>query len=206
MSPEQAAQRAADVRRALALEWATLAWVAIEALVAIAAGVSAGSLVLLAFGFDSVIEMGSAGVLVWRLVVELRRGKHFGHAAEKTAARINGGFLLLLAGYIVAGAAWKLSSGQDAAVSWPGFAVAAVAIPVMYLLGRLKLRLAERLGSAALRADAAESLTCLWLSGVVVVTVLVHYATGMWWVDAVGSLGIVWFVLREGWEALSGED
>jgi divalent metal cation (Fe/Co/Zn/Cd) transporter len=84
-------------------------------------------------------------------------------------------------------------------------AVSALAIPIMRYLARRKITLAERLGSRAMRADAAESLTCGWLSFVVLVSLLAQAAFGAWWIDPVGSLAIVWFLVREGLEAWAGE-
>jgi divalent metal cation (Fe/Co/Zn/Cd) transporter len=198
--------RAANVRRAFELEYLTLAWMVIEAVVAIGAGIAANSLTLTAFGFDSVIELASAAVLVWRLTVELRHGQTFAESAERSAARTGGALLFALAIYVVATAGWKLWQQQGAAFSLPGLILSALAIPIMYFLSRRKLALAERLGSRALRADAIESITCGWLAFVVVAALLAQLAVGAWWLDGVASLAIVWFLVREGREAWSGED
>jgi divalent metal cation (Fe/Co/Zn/Cd) transporter len=99
-----------------------------------------------------------------------------------------------------------LWTGAAQEFSWPGLAVAVLAIPVMRLLARGKLDLATRLDSRALRADAVESLTCFWLSVVVVVGLVCNLLFGVWWIDAVTSLGILWFVVREAREAWEGED
>ena len=85
------------IREAFRLEWLKIGWMTVEAVVAIGAGITAGSLVLVAFGLDSVIELASAGVLMWRLSVELRHGKKFSEQAERIASRIGGGLLFLLA-------------------------------------------------------------------------------------------------------------
>src|ERR1700740_1584130 len=94
------------VRQAFRLEWITIGWMTIEAAVAIASGLTAHSLTLLAFGVDSVIELVSACVLIWRLAVELRHGRAFSEHAERTASRIGGGLLFALAAYVGASAAW----------------------------------------------------------------------------------------------------
>lgn len=179
---------------------------ALEATVAIWAGVHAASVSLLAFGIDSLIELASAGVLIWRLTVELRRGQHFAESAERLASRIAGGLLFALAAYVVLAAGWKLWTRTGEAFSWPGLVITVLAMPVMYILARRKLALAEALGSRAMRADAMESVTCGWLSLVVVVGLIVQGLTGAWWVDSVTSLGIVWFLLQEGREAWRGEE
>jgi divalent metal cation (Fe/Co/Zn/Cd) transporter len=192
------------IREAFRLEWLTIGWMTIEAAVAIAAGVTAGSLVLLAFGLDSVIELASAGVLMWRLSVELRHGQKFSERAERIASRIGGALLFLLAIYITAAAIWRLWNGTGEEFSWPGFLVALIAIPAMRHLARRKIDIAEKIGSRALRADAMEAVTCGWLSFVVVVTLAAQWLVGAWWIDGVGSLAIVWFLIKEGGEAWSG--
>jgi divalent metal cation (Fe/Co/Zn/Cd) transporter len=178
----------------------------VEAVIAIAAGVTAGSLVLIAFGLDSVIELASAGVLMWRLSVELRHGQVFSERAERAASRIGGALLFLLAAYVTAAAVWHLWKGSGEEFSWPGFIVALVAIPAMRYLARRKIAIAEQIGSRALRADAMEAVTCGWLSFVVVVSLTVQWLVGAWWIDGVGSLAIVWFLVKEGREAWSGAE
>jgi len=154
-----------------------------------------------------VIELASAGVLIRRLSLELRFGHEVSEAAERIARRIAGGLLLALAAYVVVAAGRSLWCGEGEAFSWPGLAVALLSIPIMLLLARCKLALADRLGSAALRADAAQSVACLWLSLVVVVGLIAQLALGAWWIDAVTSLAIVWFLVKEGREAWQkGED
>ena len=162
-------ERATLIREAVRLEYFTLAWMVIEAGIAIGAGVAARSITLLAFGIDSLIELASAGVLIRRLTVELRRGLACAEAAERLASRIGGALLFALAAYAVAAAGWGLWTGEGQAVSWPGLLVAFAAIPVMWVLSRRKLRVAAALDSRALRADAVESITCGWLSFAVVI-------------------------------------
>jgi len=194
------------IRQAFRLEWATIGWMTVEAAVAIAAGLAAGSLSLMAFGLDSAIELISALVLIWRLSVELRHGEEFSENAERRASKIGGALLFTLAAYVVASAAWSLWTRHGEAFSIPGLAVTVAAIPIMYLLAKRKLAVAEAIGSRALRTDAVESITCGYLAAVVVVGLLAELLTGFWWVDAVTSLAIVWFLVREGREAWQGED
>jgi len=197
--------RDALIGRAFRLEWLTLAWMAVEAAVAIASGLAAHSITLMAFGIDSVIELASAGVLIWRLRVELKHGRAFSETAERRASRIGGALLLALAAYVVLAAAWGLWRREGEMFSWPGLLVAVLAIPIMYLLARAKLTLAEQLGSRALRADAVEAIACGWLSFVVVAGQLAQLALGFWWIDAASSLAIVWLLVKEGREAWSEE-
>ena len=199
-------ERAALIRQAFRLEWLTLAWMTVEGAVAIGAGVAAGSLTLTAFGLDSVIELASACVLIWRLNVELRHGQIFSDRAEQPASKISGGLLFALAAYIVAGAAWSFWTRHGEAFSLPGLIVALLAVPIMTLLARRKIAIATQLGSRAMRADAVESITCGWLSLVVVIGLIANLLIGAWWADAVTSLVIVWFVVKEGREAWKGEE
>jgi divalent metal cation (Fe/Co/Zn/Cd) transporter len=203
---KETANRPAMIRKAFRLEYLTLAWMSLEAIVAIGSGVAAQSLVLIAFGLDSLIELVSAGVLVWRLTVELRHGRTFAEAAERSAARIGGALLFLLAAYVVVSAGWKLWAREGGEFSVPGVIVAVLAIPIMYYLSSKKIHLADALGSRAMRADAVESITCGWLAFVVVAALVAQLATGLWWIDPVASLAIVWFLVREGREAWSGDE
>jgi divalent metal cation (Fe/Co/Zn/Cd) transporter len=193
------------IRQAFLLEYATIAWMVIEAAVAISSGAAAESVSLLAFGIDSLIELASACVLIWRLTVELRRGQVFAERAERVASRIAGGLLLALAAYVVVSAGRQLWAGTGQEFSRRGLAITALAMPVMYVLARRKIAVAEALGSRAMRADAMESVTCGWLSLVVLVGIVAQGLTGAWWIDAVASLGIVWFLVKEGREAWRGE-
>jgi divalent metal cation (Fe/Co/Zn/Cd) transporter len=193
------------IREAFRLEWLTIGWMTVEAIIAIAAGVTAGCLVLIAFGLDSLIELASASVLLWRLSVELRHGQVFSERAEHAAGRIGGGLLFLLAAYVTVAAMWQLWSGTGEEFSWPGLLVALVAIPAMRYLARRKITIAEKIGSRALRADAMEAVTCGWLSFVVVASLAAQWLFGAWWIDGVGSLAIVCFLVKEGREAWSGD-
>lgn len=136
----------------------------------------------------------------------MRLGREISEQAERTASRIAGALLLALAVYVVASAAWNLWRAKGQAFSRPGLAVALLAMPAMFWLARHKRSLAERLGSRALRADAAELVGCLWLSLAVVIGLIAQLALGAWWIDALASLAIVWFLVKEGREALSGDD
>ena len=197
--------RTALVREAFRLEYLTIGWMVIEAGVAIGSGIAARSVTLLAFGIDSVIELASAGVLIWRLTAELRDGRTFGETAEHMASRIGGALLFALAAYVVSAAGWSVWTRQGQDFSWPGLFVSLAAIPIMWLLSRRKLPIARALGSRAMRADAVESITCCWLSFIVVIGLLAQLLFGAWWIDAVSSLAIVWLLVTEGHEAWKSE-
>jgi divalent metal cation (Fe/Co/Zn/Cd) transporter len=205
-SVRSTSQRSDLVGQAIRLEALTVAWLTVEAVVAVASGVAAHSLSLLAFGIDSLIELISAVVLLWRLSVERRHGEALSEAAERLASRIGGVLLLALAAYVVAGAGWSLWQRQGEEFSLPGLIIVILTIPVMYGLARAKLRLAERLDSRALRLDAVESIACLYLSVVIVVGQVAQFLFGAWWIDSITALALVWFLVKEGREAWQGEE
>lgn len=199
------AERVELLRMAYRLEEITVVWLLVEIGVALTAGIIAHSLLLLAFGIDSVIELVSAGVLIWRLSAEITRGMEIPPIVESRASRIAGVLLLALAIYVVVSSVWALVRHQGAEFSPSGLAVSVVAIPVMCVLSRRKLTLAEKLESRALRADAVESIACAWLALVVCVGLLAQFLSGVWWVDPVAALAIVYFVVKEGLEAWEGD-
>jgi divalent metal cation (Fe/Co/Zn/Cd) transporter len=199
-------QRSDLIRTAFVLEWITLIWVTLEAAVGIWAAIEARSTSLMAFGIDSVIEAISASVLIWRLNVELRHGAAFSEDAERVASRVSAVLLFALAAYVVASAAWSLWTRQGEQFTAAGLAITVATIPVMYFLARRKIAIAEQIGSRALRADAVETLTCGWLSFVVVIGLSAQLAIGAWWIDSVTSLAIVYVLVKEGREAWAVED
>jgi divalent metal cation (Fe/Co/Zn/Cd) transporter len=194
------------IKRAFALEAFSIAWMAAEAAIAVVAGVMAHSVTLVAFGLDSVIELASAGVLLWRLIVELKRGRAFSEAVEARASKIAGALLFALAGYVAVSATWSLWRREGEAFSPIGLAVAIVAIPTMALLARAKLRVAEALESHALRADAVEAIACGYLSFVVVIGLVAQLLLRAWWVDGVTSLALTVVLIREAREAWEGDE
>jgi hypothetical protein len=151
-------QRQKLVRQAFRLEWLTVLWLSVEGGVAVASGVAAHSISLTAFGLDS-LELASTGILIWRLSSELRFGREVSEKAEQIAARIGGGLLFALAAYVVAAAGWSLWRGGSEAFSWPGLTVVVLAMPIMSVLARRKLALAQQLGSR----PCARMLPSRWL-------------------------------------------
>ena len=179
----------------------------IEAAVAIASGTTANSLSLIAFGADSLIELASACVLLWRLHVEIRRGAEFPEAVEQRASRIGGALLFVIAAYVVVSVAYGLSMREGQEFSAPGLVLAVLAIPVMWWLARAKIRIADQIGSRSLRADAVESITCGYLSGIVLIGLIAQLLMpGWWWVDSIASLAIVALLVKEGREAWQAEE
>ena len=195
-----AAAAAPLVRKALRLEYFTITWNVIEAVVAIGAGIAAGSIALIGFGFDSSIEGFAATVVIWQL-----RGAH-DEERERRALRIIAVTFFVLAVYVVFESVRDLITSAEPETSTVGIVVAIVSIIVMPTLGFAKKRLAETMGSAVLRADAAETFLCSWLSVILLVGLVLNATVGWWWADPVAALGIAWLALREGREAWSGDD
>lgn len=200
------AARSDLVGKAIRLEWLTVGWKIVEGVVAMPAGIAAGSISLIAFGADSLIELASAGVLLWRLHVELHRGAEFPALVERRASKIAGALLVALAVYIVASAAYAVWHHEGQEFSKTGFVVAAIAVPFMWSLARAKIAVAKQIGSRSLRADGIESITCGYLSGVVVLGLLAQLLFGAWWVDSITAILIVGLLLKEGREAWRGDD
>jgi divalent metal cation (Fe/Co/Zn/Cd) transporter len=192
--------RSALVSRALRLETVTIVWNVAEAGLAIASGLAAGSVALTGFGFDSVIEVIAAGALYSRLRLELRGARADG---ERRALWIVAASFFVLTAYVVIEAALTLWSRHAPESSVLGVVVALLAVVVMPLLARAKMRVGTDLGSAALVADAKCTLACGSLSGAVLVGVGAHLAFGWWWADPVAALCMAPFLVREGREAVA---
>ncbi len=189
------------VRRARTLSLLSIAWMSLEAGVAIAAALVAGSVALLGFGLDSLIELASAGTILW-----LYTGTRTGSAtAERRAQQVVAICFGALASYVTFDAIATLAGGSHPNVSWPGVAVAAGAIVVMPLLARAKGRVAAQLGSAATAGDAAQSWLCAISAAAVLFSILANAAVGWWWLDPVAGLAIAGLAVHEGREAWAGE-
>lgn len=191
------------IRHALWLEYATVGWNVVEAFVAIGAGWLAGSIALVGFGLDSVIEVTAASVLIWRLRCELAC-RHDTHSdAEQKALRVIGATFFLLAAYVVYEAGTMLWYRESPQVSVPGLVLAVLSATAMPLLGIRKRDVARHLGSKALAADAMETLVCAYLSSTLLLGLGLNAWLGWWWADPVAALAMLPLLLREGWEALA---
>jgi divalent metal cation (Fe/Co/Zn/Cd) transporter len=173
----------------------------VEAGVAIVAAVLAGSVALLGFGLDSLIELASAGTILW-----LYSGDRGGsRVAERRAQRLIAICFGALALYLTFDTIYTLAGGTHAETSWPGAAVAVGAIVFMPLLARAKGRVAAQLGSAATAGDAAQSWLCAIAAAAVLLSILVNGALDWWWLDPIAGLGIAALALHEGREAWASE-
>jgi divalent metal cation (Fe/Co/Zn/Cd) transporter len=185
--------RTALTTRAFRLEYLTIGWNVIEAVVAVAAGIAASSIALIGFGLDSLIEVFAASVVVWQLqgVSEQR---------ERRALRLIALSFFVLAGYVVAEAVRDLIVGAEAEESVVGIVLAAVSLVVMPALAIAKRRTAKRMNSATLLADSTETLLCSYLSAILLAGLVLNAAVGWWWADSLAAIGIAFLAVREGLE------
>ena len=197
---EQDLARVAALRTGLTLAGVTVAYNALEGLIAILAGVVAGSVALTGFGVDSVIEVTSGGVVWWRLRAELGSAP-LGAVAEARAARLAGGLLLALGAFLVVESGRRLLTGDRPEESVIGIVLMVVSLVVMPILARAKLGIARALDSRALRADAHETIVCAWLSLTTLAGLVLNAVLGWWWADPVAALAMLPLIVREGIEA-----
>lgn len=210
MSATSEPLRAGDVRArrlgaALRLEWFSLTWNAIETVVGLAAGLAAGSVALVGFALDSVVEASSATVLVWRLRAE-RSGRRTAEEAERRAIRLVAIAFAALAAYVGARAAYDLATGARPDESAAGIVLAVVSLAVMPPLAAAKRRAAARLDSAALDADSTQTSLCTLLSAFLLVGLVANSALGWWWADPLAGLAIAGVAAREARGLWRGDD
>ena len=196
-SPED---RLLHTRKGRRLEYLTIGWNVLEAVIAIGAGILAGSVALVGFGFDSVIESVSGGVLLWMLLKD-----HYDEKRERLALRLVGVSFFILAAYVGWEAAVALINREPPDESWVGIGLATASVVVMPILARAKRRVAAQLGSRALEADSRQTDICAWLSAILLVGLAVNALLGWWWADPLAALVMVPIIAREGWEALRGQ-
>jgi len=190
------------LRQARLAQVLTLAWMCIELSVALGAGIMARSVALTAFGIDSGIELFTAAVVLRRLLQRTaseERGELT--AGERRASRLVSYGLYALILYIVLSAAASLVLQIRPDPSPAGLALTVIALAVMTLLWKWRIGLADRLGSPALRGDAACSLVCLYLAGTTLVGLLLNQLFGFWWADPIAGLALVWWIRGEAKEA-----
>jgi len=195
-------ERQAVVRRGLRLEYMTLGYNVIEAVVSITAGVLAGSIALVGFGVDAVIESISGAVMLWRLRVdEHHRREEF----ERRALRLIGYSFFVLAAYIGYEAAEKLWRQEAPERSIPGIVLACCSLAIMPVLSRRKRAVSRELGSGAMAADAKQTMLCSYLSAILLGGLLLNATLGWWWADPAAGLVMTPIIAREGWLALRGD-
>jgi len=192
------------VRRGLHLNYATALYNSLEGIVAIAAGLVAGSVALVGFGVDSVIELSASGAAIWRLHADLDVERR--ERSERLTLRIVGVLFLALAAYVTVDAARTLIAREPPRESPVGIALAAASLVVMPLLARAKRRVAVAMRSSALVAESQQTMICTYLSAILLGGLLLNALAGWWWADPVAALGMVPLIAHEGLEALRGRD
>ena len=190
------------VKQGRLLEYFTIAWNLLEGVVSVAAGILAGSVALVGFGFDSFIESASGGALLWRLHLDRPERRE---QAERMALKFVGVSFLLLAAYVAVDGIKSLIRREAPEATFLGIAIAAVSLLVMPMLARAKRRIAREIHSHALEADARQTDICMYLSAILLGGLLLNALFGWWWADPLAALAMIPIVLKEGIQALRGE-
>jgi divalent metal cation (Fe/Co/Zn/Cd) transporter len=192
--------RARLVRRAKLLAWLGLGWHGVEAAIALVAGLAAGSVALVGFGGDSIIEAGAAVILLWRF------GGTRSHSqrAELRAQRLIGASFFLLAAYIGVEALRAMIAADHPQVSWVGIGLAAVTLVVMPILAAAKARVGDQLKSSATKSEGRQNQICAYLSAALLIGLGGNALFGLWWLDPVTALLIATVAVDEGREAWRG--
>jgi divalent metal cation (Fe/Co/Zn/Cd) transporter len=186
-------------RVGIRLEFLTVGWNAIEAVVAIGAGAAAGSVALVAFGLDSVVEVSAALVVLWQLFGDVPEDR------ERRALRLIGGSFFALAAYVTLSSLVDLATRSEPDASTVGIALTAVSLVVMPALAWAKRRAGRSMGSRTLVADSTQTQLCAYLSASTLAGLAANAAFGWWWADPLAALVIAAVALREGREAWRGD-
>ena len=193
--------RAALVRKARWLTWLSLGWRGVEAAVAVAAGVVAGSVALVGFGADSLIEAAAGLVVLWLVHAD----RLSSHRAERRAQQLIAASFLLLAAYVLIESARDLIAGHHPQASWLGVGLAAVTLVAMPPVAAAKRRVGRALGSSATVSESRQTMLCAYLSAALLIGLLANAVAGWWWADPIVALVIGAAALREAREAWRGE-
>ena len=194
--------REITAHRGKRLEYFTIIWNSLEGLIGIGTGLVSGSISLVGFGIDSLIEVTSGAALLWRMSVDADVAKR--ERNEKLSLRIVGACFLALALYVASEAALDLTKQGAPEESIPGMALAVASLIVMPILSRAKKRIGNALGSTAMHADARQTDFCVYLSAILLVGLVLNAALGWWWADPVAALIMVPIIAREGLENIKG--
>lgn len=197
------APRTRLVQRGLRLEYLTIGWNLGEAAIAVAAGWLAGSIALVGFGLDSLIESASGAVLIWRLRADA--AEELRERVEARALKLVGTSLFVLAAYVIFEAARSLWVREPPEKSYVGVGLAVVSLIVMPLLARAKRKVAAQIESRAMHADSRQTDICAYLSAILLGGLLLNAWLGWWWADPAAALAMSPLIVKEGWEAWHGE-
>jgi divalent metal cation (Fe/Co/Zn/Cd) transporter len=199
--PLDPAERARLVRRAKLLAWGGNAWHFVEFLIAVGAGIAAGSVALVSFGLDSLIESLAAFVIIWRFA----GSRAHSELAERRAQQLVAASYAVLVVYVAVESIRTLVGGQHPEVSWVGIGLAAFTAPTMPLLATAKRRVGRSLNSAATVSEAEQNQICAYLSIALLVGLLANAIAGWWWADPAAALVIAAVAAKEGWDSWQGK-
>jgi divalent metal cation (Fe/Co/Zn/Cd) transporter len=196
------ASRASDIRLGVRIEITTIIWMVVEMAVSIGAGIAAGSVLLIAFGVDSLIELVSGSILLWRLSTEARGGDLKSvEQTEHRATWVVAVTLGLLCAYVLISSVYGLLYRSKPESSVIGIGVSAAALLVMPYLAVTKRRISKRINSAALAGDATNSITCAYMAATVLVGLVLNTLFGLWWVENIAALVFLLWLIQETLEA-----
>ena len=194
-------ERAALEQRAKLLAWGGNGWHLVEFAIALAAGVAAGSVALIGFGLDSLIELAAGGVVIWLF----SGGRGASQLAERRAQQLIAASYALLVAYITVEAIRDLAGAHHPEVSWVGIGLAAFTAPTMPLLARAKRNVGRKLNSSAAVSEAGQNMICAYLSIALLVGLLANALFGWWWADPIAALVIAAVAAKEGVESWRGD-
>ncbi|WP_283680294.1 cation transporter [Lentilactobacillus sp. Marseille-Q4993] len=191
------------IKHGLLVEYFSTVWMAFEFVVGFASGVQAGSVLLIAFGLDSVLETISGGTLIWRLKKEQNGADSSTVAmAEKRSSMVVGVILILLAVYVIGVSVFNLLNRIKPDTSASGIAIAVASVFLMPILAIIKRHIGQAAGSAALVEDGLCNITCAYMAATVLIGALLNAFFGWWWADSIAALALVYFIASEGWESI----
>ncbi|MGD0751331.1 MAG: cation transporter [Anaerolineales bacterium] len=190
--------RASDIKLGIRIEVITILWMVIEMAVSIGAGIAAKSVLLTAFGLDSLIELVSGSILLWRLSVESRGGNLKSvERSERRATWVVAVTLGLLCAYVLISSVFGLLTHAKPESSFIGIVISAAALLIMPFLAVSKRRISKRINSVALAGDAANSITCATMAGIVLLGLVLHTLFGFWWAEYIAALGFLVWLIKE---------
>jgi divalent metal cation (Fe/Co/Zn/Cd) transporter len=199
--PLAASERARLVARARFLAWLGIGWHAVEAAVAVAAGLAASSIALIGFGADSVVESLAGLILIWRFAGE----RSSSEAAERSAQRLIAATFFIIAAYVSVEATRTLAGGDHPEASWVGIALAAVTLVTMPILAGAKARVGEQLSSSATKSEGRQNLLCAYLSAALLAGLGANALLGWWWADPATAFAIAGIAVHEGRQSWRGD-
>ena len=200
-APPPPEERASLERRARFLAWGGNAWHVVEFAIAVGAGIAAGSVALIGFGIDSLIESLAAFVIVWLFT----GGRGSSEVSERRAQRMIAASYFVLVAYIAIESSRDLLGGHHPHASWVGIGLAAFTAPTMPLLARAKRNVGRKLNSSATMSEAGQNMICAYLSVALLVGLLLNALAGWWWADPAAALVIGAVAANEGREAWQGK-